>query len=36
MYMESYFRWENFKFFGLLENSDILDSSNDMEEELFC
>lgn len=33
MYMESYSRRENLKFFGLPENSDTLDSSNDMEEE---
>lgn len=32
MYMETYFRQENLKFFGLPENSDTLDSSNDMEE----
>lgn len=32
MYMESYSRRENLKFFGLPENSDTLDSSNDMEE----
>ena len=33
MYMETYSRQENFKFFGLSENSDALDSSNDLEEE---
>ena len=33
MYMETYSRRENLKFFGLPENSDALDSSNDMEEE---
>ena len=33
MYMETYSRRENLKFFGLPENSDTLDSSNGMEEE---
>ena len=33
MYMETYSIRENLKFFGLPENSDALDSSNDMEEE---
>ena len=33
MYIETYSRRENLKFFGLPENSDALDSSNDMEEE---
>jgi len=33
MYMESYSRRENLKFFGLPENSDTLDSSYGMEEE---
>ena len=33
MYMETYSRRENLKFFGLPENSDALDSSNNMEEE---
>ena len=33
MYMETYSRRENLKFFGLPENSDALDSSNYMEEE---
>ena len=36
MYMETYSRWENLKFFGLPENSDALDSSNDVEEESSC
>ena len=33
MYMETYSRRENLKFFGLPENSNALDSSNDMKEE---
>ena len=33
MYMETYSRRENLKFFGLPENSNTLDSSNGMEEE---
>ena len=33
MYMETYSRRENLKFFRLPENSDTLDSSNGMEEE---
>ena len=33
MYMETYSRRENLKFFGLPENSDALDSSNYIEEE---
>ena len=33
MYMGTYSRRENLKFFGLPENSDALDSSNYMEEE---
>ena len=33
MYMATYSRRENLKFFGLPENNDALDSSNDMEEE---
>lgn len=33
--MEIYFRRENFKLFGLFENSYVLDSSNNMEEELL-